>query len=126
MAEKKYNDRFDNITYEKGWQRAGDTMMYTPAPKQDKEEPEIIKNNKEKKKHGRPARLLLIVQLALCILLTIAVLVFKYVGGENYNKFKTEYLSYYNNSMITTPSENLLDMSELFETTVGTDSADEN
>lgn len=119
MSSSNYNDRFDDITYENGWQRASSPEIYVPP--MDAPQPGGKKKRRERAekdslpREKRPFHfLLLTVQLIVCALLLAAALVFKQFGAESYNELKAAYFQQLNNSVFETPSDNILDLSEIF------------
>ncbi len=119
MAEKDYNDRFDDISYEKGWRRASVPEKYVP-PENIRDEPKDGKprgkRSAQKPRIKGPFRfLLLTLQLTACAAALTAILAFKLFGGAKYEDFRELYFKQLNNSLFETPIENLLDLSEIFE-----------
>ena len=114
---QEYNDRFDDITYEKGWQRASLPEIYVPPenlPEHDRPR-EKKRGVKKIPREKRPFKfLLLTLQLVLCALVLAAALVFKQLGGDTYEELKKLYFEQLNNSLFETPRENILDLSEIF------------
>lgn len=105
----------NTITYDDDWKSANN-YEYPVAVASDFSEDEIQSHDeqkKPKKQSNSPKQLLITIQLILCILIALAALVIKSVGGEFYAYSREIYYSELNNSAVF-DSLNEFDLSDLF------------
>ena len=112
--EKNTNE----ITYEDGWQDASYPEYSTPAS--NSESDEILEKEAEKKpekaeKH-RNAQVLVTAQLIICILLALAALIIKTIGGDFYSDARQWYYGELNKYIIAESSGEDYSLSRLFGT----------
>ena len=103
----------NSITYDEGWESVTN-CEYPVVGSANLEEPEEDKKQKEKKKKDNsPKQLLITIQLILCILIALAALVIKTIGGDFYASSREMYYSSLNNSAIFDNSDNF-NLNKLF------------
>lgn len=110
MSVQNQSERYDDITYDKGFKKASQSVRY--VRREEEAEPEkVLKEPREKK----PFRfLLLAVQLIVCAVILAAAMILKQLGLPQYDYFKEFYTENLNNSLFETPKANLLDLNEIF------------
>lgn len=94
----------NSITYDEGWQNVSKseypvTASHNYSENEDKETSNQNLPNKRKAKNS-PKQLLITIQLILCILIALAALVIKSIGGNFYSAAQKLYYSNLNNSAI--------------------------
>lgn len=96
----------NSITHDEGWESVTN-CEYPVVGLANLEEPEEDKKQKEKKKKDNsPKQLLITIQLILCLLIALAALVIKTIGGDFYAYAREMYYSSLNNSAIFDNSDN--------------------
>lgn len=105
----------NSITYDEGWESVTN-CEYPVVGSANLEENEENEKQKEKKnKDNSPKQLLITIQLILCILIALAALVIKSIGGDFYASAREMYYSSLNNSAIFDNSDNF-NLNKLFGT----------
>ena len=103
----------NSITYDEGWESVTN-CEYPVVGSADLEENDDNVNQKiKKKKDTSPKQLLITIQLIVCILIALAALVIKTIGGDVYAAAREMYYSSLNNSAIFDNSDNF-DLKKLF------------
>lgn len=103
----------NSITYDEGWESVTN-CEYPVVGSANLEENEENEKQKEKKnKDNSPKQLLITIQLILCILIALAALVIKSIGGDFYAQAREKYYSSLNNSAIFDDSDNF-NLNKLF------------
>ncbi len=110
-------DRFDDITYDEGWQRF-DTP--TPAVLYDDsdENTDGIQNNKIVKKHRKTFPALITIQLVLCLLVAFALFMLKAMNSDSYQKLCNWYEEQMKNTLISDNTFEDVDLNRYFESSV--------
>ena len=112
--EKNKNE----ITYEDGWLDASYPEYSTPTGNSESDEiqeKEPEKNSERAKKH-RNTQVLVTAQLIICILLALAALIIKTIGGDFYSNARQWYYGELNKSIIAESSGEDYSLSKLFGT----------
>lgn len=109
MNEKNKN----SITYDEGWESVTNCEYPVVGSANLEENEENTKQKEKKKKENSPKQLLITIQLILCILIALAALVIKTIGGDFYATAREMYYSSLNNSAIFDNSDNF-NLNELF------------
>lgn len=103
----------NSITYDEGWESVTN-CEYPVVGSADLEENDDNVNQKvKKKKDTSPKQLLITIQLIVCILIALAALAIKTIGGDVYAAAREMYYSSLNNSAIFDNSDNF-DLNKLF------------
>ncbi|MGN1432869.1 MAG: hypothetical protein ACI4XI_04110 [Ruminococcus sp.] len=100
----------NSITYDEGWESVTN-CEYPVVGSANLEE--NVKQKTPKKKDNSPKQLLITIQLIVCILIALAALVIKTIGGDVYAATREMYYSSLNNSAIFDNSDNF-DLNKLF------------
>lgn len=103
----------NSIKYDEGWESVTD-YEYPVVGSANPEENEVnVKQKVKKKKDNSPKQLLITIQLIVCILIALAALVIKTIGGDVYAAARDMYYSSLNNSAIFDNYDNF-DLTKLF------------
>lgn len=103
----------NSITYDEGWESVTN-CEYPVVGSADLEENDDNVNQKvKKKKDTSPKQFLITIQLIVCILIALAALAIKTIGGDVYAAAREMYYSSLNNSAIFDNSDNF-DLNKLF------------
>ncbi len=90
-------DNLSSISYEEGWQDAATPVRYEHVERTEEPKEEV---RKEKKPRSFP--LVLIVQLALCLILVLSAYAVKLIGGDLYKSIHSWYVTQLNDEIIMT------------------------
>ena len=90
----------NSITYDEGWESVTNCEYPVVGSANLEENEENVKQKQRKKKDNSPKQLLITIQLIICILIAIAALVIKTIGGDFYAAAREMYYSSLNNSAI--------------------------
>lgn len=96
----------NSITYDEGWKSVTNCEYPVVGSANLEENEENTKQKEKKKKENSPKQLLITIQLILCILIALAALVIKTIGGDFYATVREMYYSSLNNSAIFDDSDN--------------------
>ena len=91
------------ITYDEGWESVTNCeypVVGSANLEENEDNEENVKQKLRKKKDNSPKQLLITIQLIICILIAIAALVIKTIGGDFYAAAREMYYSSLNNSAI--------------------------
>lgn len=103
----------NSITYDEGWESVTNCEYPVVGSANLEENEENVKQKLRKKKDNSPKQLLITIQLIVCILIALAALVIKTIGGDVYAAAREMYYSSLNNSAIFDNSDNF-DLNKLF------------
>ena len=93
----------NSITYDEGWESVTNCeypVVGSANLEESEDNEENVKQKLGKKKDNSPKQLLITIQLIICILIAIAALVIKTIGGDVYAAAREMYYSSLNNSAI--------------------------
>ena len=93
----------NSITYDEGWESVTNCeypVVGSANLEENEDNEENVKQKLRKKKDNSPKQLLITIQLIICILIAIAALVIKTIGGDFYAAAREMYYSSLNNSAI--------------------------
>ena len=99
----------NSITYDEGWESVTNCeypVVGSANLEENEDNEENVKQKLRKKKDNSPKQLLITIQLIICILIAIAALVIKTIGGDFYAAAREIYYSSLNNSAIFDNSDN--------------------
>ncbi|MDD6989862.1 hypothetical protein [Ruminococcus sp.] len=96
----------NSITYDEGWESVTNCEYPVVGSSNPEENEENVKQKVKKKKDNSPKQLLITIQLIVCILIALAALVIKTIGGDFYAAAHDMYYSSLNNSAIFDNSDN--------------------
>lgn len=103
----------NSITYDEGWESVTNCEYPVVGSADLEENDDNVKQKIKKKKDNSPKQLLITIQLIVCILIALAALVIKTIGGDVYAAAREMYYSSLNNSAIFDDSDNF-DLNKLF------------
>lgn len=106
----------NSITYDEGWESVTNCeypVVGSVNLEENEDNDENVKQTTPKKKDNSPKQLLITIQLIVCILIALAALVIKTIGGDFYASAREMYYSSLNNSAIFDNSDNF-DLNKLF------------
>lgn len=103
----------NSITYDEGWESVTNCEYPVVGSADLEENDDNVKQKVKKKKDTSPKQLLITIQLIVCILIALAALVIKTIGGDVYAAAREMYYSSLNNSAIFDNSDNF-DLNKLF------------
>lgn len=103
----------NSITYDEGWESVTNCEYPVVGSADLAENDDNVKQKVKKKKDTSPKQLLITIQLIVCILIALAALVIKTIGGDVYAAAREMYYSSLNNSAIFDNSDNF-DLNKLF------------
>lgn len=103
----------NTITYDEGWEFVTNCEYPVVGAENIENDDENIKQKAPKKNDNSPKQLLITIQLIICILIALAALVIKTVGGDFYAATREMYYSNLNNSAIFDNSDNF-NLNKLF------------
>lgn len=106
----------NSITYDEGWESVTNCeypVVGSVNLEENEDNEENVKQKLRKKKDNSPKQLLITIQLIICILIAIAALVIKTIGGDFYAAAREMYYSSLNNSAIFDNSDNF-NLNKLF------------
>ena len=103
----------NSITYDEGWESVTNCEYPVVGSADLEENDDNVKQKVKKKKDNSPKQLLITIQLIVCILIALAALVIKTIGGDVYAAAREMYYSSLNNSAIFDNSDNF-DLNKLF------------
>ena len=90
----------NTITYDEGWESVTESEYPVVGSAAESENEDKPAPEDKKKKDNSPKQLLITIQLIICILIALAALVIKSIGGEFYATVRDMYYSNLNNSAI--------------------------
>lgn len=103
----------NSITYDEGWESVTNCEYPVVGSADLEENDDNVKQKVKKKKDTSPKQFLITIQLIVCILIALAALVIKTIGGDVYAAAREMYYSSLNNSAIFDNSDNF-DLNKLF------------
>lgn len=103
----------NSITYDEGWESVTNCEYPVVGSADLEENDDNVKQKVKNKKDTSPKQLLITIQLIVCILIALAALVIKTIGGDVYAAAREMYYSSLNNSAIFDNSYNF-DLNKLF------------
>lgn len=110
----------NEITYDEGWQSVStpeyaQTVTYENADVENSEDDSSAITLKPKKKRKTPRQLLIIIQLAVCLLVCIFAYVIKNFGGELYTAVHSWYETELNSQLVSEGKLSSIDFSEILK-----------
>ncbi|MGN0503195.1 MAG: hypothetical protein ACI4HN_09745 [Ruminococcus sp.] len=96
----------NSITYDEGWESVTNCEYPVVGSANLEENDDNVNQKIKKKKDNSPGQLLITIQLIVCILIALAALVIKTIGGDVYAAAREMYYSSLNNSAIFDNSDN--------------------
>ncbi len=111
MTEEKFTNE---ITYDDGWQNVSCPEYSAPIKPEEDNKEENLPPQKPKNQHN--TQVLVTAQLIICIIIALAALIIKTIGGDFYTSARDWYYTELNKSIIAEESEDTQKLSEIFGT----------
>ena len=93
-------ENYSTITYDENWQDVTEPEYPVILESSGSDDPQEEPAKRERRKREAPKQLLLTLQLAACVLLGLAALVIKGIGGELYQTVRDWYYTQLNRSAV--------------------------